>query len=333
MTWSHTLDARFLWLIVVLAGLLFLASWLAVAASARGKVLIALRAAVLGVLVLILLNPNRVQQVKHVGPRPSAVFLIDESRSMSLEAPASRAQAVQRIMTDGERFVPDERRPTIQKFTFGRALTGLQESNYLLRPVQDETRLGSALEQLPSRFDESLPFGVFVFSDGRSTDQESLGPMARAYRELGVPIHVVPVGDPRVSGDVAVRDIDAPRDARPGTRVPVRVTLRTRGFAGARAVVQIRKADESHADPLAALPVTLVDGEQALELVIDADRAQGALVVEVPLLPNEAIAANNTVGFQITPRDAKLRVIYMEGSATSEISYLQDALHEDPNIK
>jgi uncharacterized membrane protein len=333
MTWSYSLDGRFLGLIVALAGLLFLASWFAVAASARGKALIALRAAALGVLVVILLNPMRVEQVKHVGPTPTAVFLIDESRSMSLEAPADRARAAQAIMNGGEAFVPDNRRPTIQKFSFGRGLKALKDKNHVLSPVEDETQLVRALEELPSRFDGSFPFGVFVFSDGRSTDPESLEPVARAYRALGVPVHVAPVGNPRISGDVAVRDLDAPRDARPGTRVPVRVTVRSRGYAGERAIVQIRKANEPGGEPLAALPVTLADGEQAHELVIDTDRAKGGLVAEVPLLPNEAIAANNVVPFQITPRDSKLHVIYMEGSATSEIRYLQDALHEDPKIK
>ena len=55
--------------------------------------------------------------------------------------------------------------------------------------------------------------------------------------------------------------------------------------------------------------------------------------MDVSLLPHEAIAANNIVPFRISPREAKLRVIYMEGSAASECRYLHDALEEDPNIK
>ena len=47
----------------------------------------------LGMLVLILLNPTRVQETRQTGPQPGAVFLLDRSRSMSLEAPESRAQA------------------------------------------------------------------------------------------------------------------------------------------------------------------------------------------------------------------------------------------------
>ena len=50
-------------------------------------------------------------------------------------------------------------------------------------------------------------------------------------------------------------------------------------------------------------------------------------------LPHEAIAANNRVPFQITPRTDKLRVIYMEGTPAQEYRFIQDALQEDPNIK
>ncbi len=95
MTWSPSFDGRFAVVLAVgLAGLLFLAFRLASAPSARSTTLLALRAAALGVLVLILLNPMRVQQVKLAGPAPTAVFLLDESRSMSLETPITRAQAV-----------------------------------------------------------------------------------------------------------------------------------------------------------------------------------------------------------------------------------------------
>jgi len=333
MVWSQPHDGRFyLVLVVGLAGSLLLASRLASAPSARGKALLALRASALGVLVLILLNPTRVKQTRHTGPEPAAIFLLDESRSMSLEAPASRARMVDRLIRGAEALVPAGRRPAIQKFGFGRDLFALSEPEKAGRPEADETRLAWALEQLPSRFGETLPFAVFVFSDGRSTEPAVHDSTARAFRELGVPIHVAPVGDERISGDVAVQDIDAPRDARPGTRVPIRVTLRSRGYDGERTELRIRSAANPREDSLATLPVTLSGGEQAHELVVDTDRAKGRLTVEITPLPHEAIAANNIVAFQISPREAKIRVIYMEGTSPPEYRYVHDALQEDPNI-
>ncbi len=333
MVWSHPHEASFyLVLAVGLAGLLVLAFRFAATQRARSKVLLALRAAALGVLVLILLNPTRAKHEKHTGPQPTAFFLLDESRSMSLESPTSRSEAAQQIIRRAEGLVPADRRPAIQKFGFGRDLSAISEPVAGRPVVADETRLGWALEQLPARFAGTLPFGVFVFSDGRSTEPEALAATARAYRELGVPVHVVPLGDERTSGDVAVQDIDAPRDARPGTQVPVRVTLRSRGHDGQRTELRIRQDSGEMREVLATLPVTLADGEQAHELVIDSDRAKGPLAVEVQALPHEAIAANNVVPFQIMARQAKVRVIYMEGSPLPEYRYIHEALEEDPNI-
>ena len=323
----------YLFLSLGLVGFLLLAFRFAAAASARSKALITLRAAALAILVLILINPVRIREDKRAGPAPMAVFLLDESRSMSLEAPISRSRTVDQLIRRAEGLLSADRRPAIQRYGFGRELTAISETAMATPATADETRLTRALEELPSRMGDTLPFGVFVFSDGRSTEPATVEATAKAYRVLGIPIHVVPVGDERISGDVAVQDIDAPRNARPGTRVPVRVTVRSHGFAGQRTELSIRAAANPKGNALATLPITLVNGEQAQELVIESDRAKGALTAVVAPLPRESIAANNRVPFQITPRDDKLRVIYMEGSAAPEYRFIQDALEEDPNIK
>ena len=81
------------------------------------------------------------------------------------------------------------------------------------------------------------------------------------------------------------------------------------------------------------MPLTLADGEQSSELVIETDRAKGPLTAEVTSFPHEAVAFNNSVSFQISPRESKIRVIYMEGTGAQEYRFLQDALQEDPDIK
>ncbi len=315
MTWSHPHNNLFfLALALGLLGFLVLAFRFASAPTARSKALLALRASAIGVLVLILLNPARVQEARHIGPTPGAVFLLDESRSMGLETPRSRAQSAHDLIQQAIARMPRDRLPPIRSFGFGRDITALSDTDPAINPRSDLTRLNWALEQLAGRFGASLPFGVFVFSDGRSTEPGPLENTARAYRELGVPLHVIPLGDDRVSGDVAIADIDAPRDARPGTRVPVRVTLRSHGFQGERAELRIRSATDPHADAIATLPLTLVEGEQASDLVIETDRAKGLLTAEISAFPHEALASNNAVSFQISPRDTKIRVLYMEGT-------------------
>ena len=117
-----------------------------------------------------------------------------------------------------------------------------------------------------------------------------------------------------------------PRGTRqPEPAFPCRVTVRSRGYDGQRAMIQVHSADREKTEPLASLPITLTGGEQAHELVLETDQAKGPLTVELPVLPHEAIAANNRVPFQIAPRPSAIRVLYMEGTPPPEQRWLQEA--------
>ena len=105
------------------------------------------------------------------------------------------------------------------------------------------------------------------------------------------------------------------------------------GFEGQRTELRVRSSLDPGSEPLASLPITLTDGETEYELVIEADRAKGPLVAEVPPVPREAIVENNRVPFQIASRNAKIRVLYMEGTGSREYHWIRDALIEDPNIE
>src|SRR5262245_8280869 len=123
MTWSHPYNAgSYLALALGLAGLLLLARRLATSPGARSVPLALLRAAVLAILVLILLNPVRSAAVRRPGPEPAAIYLLDGSRSMALEAPASRSEAARRLLSEAEGSLPAERRPRIERYRFGHEL-------------------------------------------------------------------------------------------------------------------------------------------------------------------------------------------------------------------
>jgi hypothetical protein len=287
--------------------------------------------AALAMLFVILLQPVRVTATRLPEQPPRAVYLVDRSRSMALEQPSSRLDQARRTITMAEAKLPVDSRPKIDVYGFGDDIQAFDQV-FQLKAESSETRLGTALEQLVSRVVASPTRGVFLFSDGRSTETSELDPIARAYKRLGVPIHVIPVGNSQRLGDVAIQSVVAPREARSAAKVPVRVVVRSRGFAGERAVLRIRSLETQESAPLASLPLTLVDGEMSRELVIDSDKIDGPLAVEIPPRPGEAIDDNNRVPFQLTRRNPKIRVIYMEGTV-GEYAWLRDALLEDPNIE
>jgi uncharacterized membrane protein len=315
-----------------LLGLLMLARRASRSPDARSLTLVILRASALTILVLILLDPVRTIETRIPGERPTAVYLVDGSRSMGLERPSSRLDKVVREIARAESSIEPGRMPGLERYRFGRQLSALSPGESALA-IDDESNLRDALERLPSRFGPTSPFGVFVFSDGRVPESADFKRLAEGYKKLGVPIHVLPVGDPAISGDVAIRDLVVPRNAPKRSRMPVKVIVGSRGFEGQRVEVSIRPATGSDVRPLATLPLTLTGGDQTTELVIEADRARGSLVAEVLPLPGEAVEENNSVPFQVASKSSRIRVIYMEGSADPEYAFIRDALVEDPDIE
>jgi uncharacterized membrane protein len=314
--------------------LLLLACRFARSSTARSWPLLLVRAAVLAVLLVLLSNPVRITETRLPPRTPEVTYLIDCSRSMALDRPTSRLEQVKQTLARGTRALPKNTGPRISLYRFGNELVACASPNEL-RAEDDATRLLDALERLPSRFGDETPGGVVVFSDGRTTETTGFDAIAAAYRRLGVPVHVFPVGDPAASADVAIQDVIAPRDALPGSRVPVRVLLRSHGYEGRRTEVRIRSLADPNRKPLAVLPITLGEGQKGHDLVFEHDPAAGKLVVEVPPFEGEAIVDNNRVAFQIGARKPKIRVLYMEGTVVpeDEYHYVRDALIEDPNIE
>jgi uncharacterized membrane protein len=329
--WSPPYGAwAYVALTVALAVGLLLARRLARSQAARSRLLLLLRAGVLALLLLVFLNFVRVTETR-LPPRPQeVVYLVDCSRSMALDRPLSRMQQVRQAIARGQARLPANP-PRFSTYRFGAELAAASDPR-TLEPTEDATRLLEALDRLPGHFSDGPPAGVVIFSDGRTSETAGFEEVAAGYKRLGVPLHVFAVGD-RVAGDVAVQDVIAPRDAPPGTRVPVRVVVRSHGYQGRRAEVRIRSLADPRRRPLAALPITLAEGVQTHELLLEHDPTAGRLVAEVPPLDGEAILENNRLAFQVGARKPKVRVIYMEGTPNNEYRWIHEALVEDPNIE
>src|SRR6516162_4471584 len=317
---------------LALVVLLLLGRRFARSPSARRWPLLVLRAAVLATLVLILLNLVSVSAARLPPRAPEIVYLVDCSRSMALDRPVARLDVVKQEIARSGRLITTSPPPRVRMYRFGEGLaatTNLGE----LSPSDDATRLLEALDRLPSHFADRMPVSVVIFSDGRTSETAGFEEIAAGYRRLGVPLHVYPVGD-SVTGDVAIENLIAPREAAAGTTVPIRVVVRSRGYGEQRAEVRIRLQAEPNRPPMATLPITLRDGSQTHELRVD-QRVAGPsqLVAEVPPMPGEAVEENNRVAFTIGARKQKVRVLYMEGTPNNEYHWVRDALVEDPNIE
>ena len=288
------------------------------------------RLIVLSLLFGLLLNP--IERREHRLPdQPAHVhILVDVSRSMALEQPLSRSQQVQQAIQTSLQNPNSSAK--IQLFRFGQSLASVADASQL-KPKDDRTNLAAALEQLPSRFGRELPRGVVVFSDGVIDDHDQLNDVAEAFLNLQVPVHVYPVGNSQLRGDVAIDEMVVPPKVDAGVKAPIRGLVRGMGFEGERIVLQVRSSDRPDLPPLATLPITLGEKPQPFEMLVEANSDYGELVLEAPVLEGEVSDANNRVPFQLSKTPRKIRVLYMEGTPSNEYHWVHDALQEDKNIE
>ena len=304
----------------------------------------ALRAVIVAVVVVVLFNPVRIDEVPGPVERPEMFYLLDTSASMQMGSPVSRWEESLGLIGQARELAPAS--PALPKaYRFGQRLAAVRELPQLNHPLQPgtaaaapraakegaegpirqvlgptdgDTRLLSALRQISSRFGRVPPLGIVVFSDGRVHDEAGLELLAAEFARLKTPIHVVPVGDVTKGGDVAVAAVVAPPRARKFTEVEVQVFLRSFGFDGKRCEVQLLevgagdRADRQLAPPLA---ITLQSGFQSVSLSFRTDLSTRKLRVAVPPLDGEISDRNNRLETEMAIDRTKLRVLYVEGSS------------------
>jgi uncharacterized membrane protein len=368
----------------VLGGVLILRLLLGPAnpVSRRG-VLWALRGVVFFLVAVILLNPVRVQQRDGPIQRPEIFYLLDTSASMQMGNPRSRWDESLAMIRQAQELAYEQRldRPSpaiIKPFRFGQRLAAIDQptqiglspqaapaitplsakdeplditrSRKVVAPTDGDTRLQAALKQISSRFGRVPPKGVVVFSDGRVHDEKDLEKVAAEFAKLEVPIHIVPVGDTAIGGDVAIAAVVAPQRVRNLTQVEVQVFLRSFGYDGKRTEVRLEEIgpDGQPTRQLAPpLPVSLQSGFQSVSLSFRSELTTRKLRVSLPMLAAEVSDRNNQLETEMSIERTKIRVLYVEGSSQpisvvrvgdrtqyrGPFSDLKQALSEDDDIE
>jgi hypothetical protein len=348
------------WLIAILAGSVAL-GYLAVRfgagpamSLARNWKLAALRVALIAALLAVLANPVRVSS-SGGSIVPADVFMLaDASASMALDdADAPRwskaIEFMRQSIANGDQF-----QANVKLFKFGRQLEVLSRSEVLADQKPDaareqDTQLLAALRQMTTRFGQRLPAGVVVLSDGRARDAGAVSDVASHYRHLGVPIHVVPLGSTAASGDFSVLSLVAPSTIRKHSDVDVDIFIRSYGFTNKTAQLELVSVepDGGAVKKLAATPVVLTDGFQAVTMSFHSDESMHTLRARIAPMPKEMSAENNFSDATVEVDRSKLRVLYLEGGSfalRAEVrnsrvvmigphTPLQEALQEDPDVE
>jgi uncharacterized membrane protein len=350
-------------------------------APARRPVLLTLRLAILAVLAVILINPVRVDETPGAVERPKVFYLVDTSQSMALGKGATRWDQVKTTIRDADRNRDPRAGAQLSVFRFGSRLEAVGAPFWLSggsesagpvapgsvlaaepvpgpgpspAPTDPDTLLTGSLEGLTGRFGQDPPQAVVVFSDGRARDPERAETLARAYGRMKVPVHVVPVGDEDVGGDVAIVSMVAPNQVRKHMQVGAQVFVRSYGYRGKRSELKIVAVapDGKPASVLARTPIVLQDGLNSYALAFESGDEDRRIEARIDPQPGEVSSSNNAFGADVAIDHTKIRVLYLEGATDRYVaqraqnqggifanqirgaySTLQEALMEDPDIE
>ena len=305
----------------------------------------ALRAVILALLAVILMNPVRVQETPGAVERAKVVYLVDGSQSMALGEPGkTRWDQVAATIRSAEGRRDARTGAQVGVFRFGSTLAAVdtpfwkapepplslrggpgstvaaevpRPSEPAMSPTDAETLLSGSLERLAGRFGQTPPRAVVVFSDGRAKDPERAEAIAKGYARMNVPISVVPVGDENVGGDVAIVSMVAPSQVRKSSQIPVSVFVRSYGYKGKRSdlTLCVVGPDGKPGAVLARTPVALQDGLSSYTLTYPSGEIERKIVAAIPVQAGEVSADNNAFSADVAIDHTKIRVLYVEGSA------------------
>jgi uncharacterized membrane protein len=297
-------------------------------------VLASLRAVALAVLAFCLARPV-VTVSEAVAQRNVLGILVDDSRSMRIADQDGRPRAdwvrTQLGGPDSALFKRLAEQFDLRVFGFSRG-TQRVPSVAAMGFDGSRTSLGNALQRVEEELGGAPVAGLVVVSDGADNAPESLVEPLASLRARRVPVYTVGLGKEEIARDVAVSRVDLPRTALVGSTLLADVVVTQRGHAGARVAL----VAEDGGRIAASQPVTLgKDGEATpVRLRIPVSEA-GARVMKFRIAPlnGETITANNERTVPVLVREAREKVLYIEGEPRFELKFLRAAVAADSQLQ
>lgn len=331
---------------------------LAVASPRVRRTLLALRVAVLLLLILVLAGPvARLDMIEE--RKPLLAIVLDHSRSMSLPAGpfADAAEAGRFAAFLGDRPVEDvsrealalaalraksgtlfdelRRRYEVRGFAASAGLSAWDVAEFPepAREAGDASKLGDAIAEIIESAGGREVGGIVLLSDGQVTDGISLADASRRASEARAPVIPVAPGGSARTRDVALVDTFAPAEVSKGDTVPISATIESQGFDGRAVKIRLLEGDA-----VLDIKEVVLDAaeQQQVELRYRADvPGFHTLRVEIPSPEGEppALRANNADLVAVRVSDEKLKVLHVEGMPRWDMRFLKNAMRRDHGLK
>ena len=282
------------------------------------KTLFGLRTAALSLLLLVALG-LRLNWSGTTERSPRVAVLIDRSESMSFTDPdGSRADAVRGLLAgSGMKRIRED--AEVSWLGFAGAVSPVDPARIAF--TGDATAIGKAL--LHQRRKIPAPDHVVLISDGVSNS----GPdPVRAAGEIGLPVHVFGVGDPRPQADARISGVSAPRVTISGRPYIVSVTIENTGLPAWKSTLGVRSGGRTIAVQQVTLPPSGARREVKLRLPTGREGVRRFTVL-LDTIPGERFPQNNRAVFTTRVFKGQRRVLVVAGAPSPDVAFWMRFFH------
>ena len=289
-------------------------------APRRALALAALRAGSLVLLLVLLLDPVRLEPLPPGGA--AVAVLVDASRSMGIDDAGESRLARARALVESRIGPALAGRFDVSVFTFGGTVSDgpLAEA----APVERRSDLAGAIAGVRARYRDRRLAATVLLSDGADTGGTA------APAPGGPPVFAVPIGaaDPGVDREVVSVSIDeeAPLEALLDLSVAIAVRGSRDPFM-VRVLENGRLVHSRRVEPASSGPVRLTVP------VAPPRGADAVYAVDVDAHPSERVTANNRRAVLVRPAEGRRAVLLVEGAPGFEHSFLKRSLTGDPSLE
>ena len=296
-------------------------------------VLVALRLAVLAVLMVCLFRPSLV--LRSAVPQQNFLgVIVDDSRSMTIADRDNlpRTDFIQKELGDqgalhkalSDRFV-------LRHFRFS---TGADRLNSIadLKYAGTSSRLAPALERARDEL-SGLPLaGLVLITDGADTSDEALDESIAALKARSIPVFTVGLGRESFERDVQITRVETPRATLKGTSLAVDIVISQTGYAGETVPLQVEDDGKIVSSQDVKLPA---NGESATVRVNFTADSPGPRIFrfKIPGQRDEQVTQNNNRDALVEVMDRVEKALYIEGEPRPEYKFIGRAVQDDKNLQ
>ena len=280
---------------------------------------IVLRVLVLGILVLLLINPY-VRHRSSVVEQPMVVLAHDNSASIVLGSDSTF------FKTDYQARLDEFREALGKDFQVHEYLFGQDVRDYDALDFADQlTDLASLMRSVERRYYKRNVGAVLLFTDGvynRGLDPTLL------TEKMAFPIHTVVLGDTLTHPDLAVKDVHYNKKVSLGATFPLRVTVGAVDCSGQKAVLTVTVDGRTMARQ--ELDINTNRYSKEVDFMLEADtKGVRQIEIEISGLPEEPQRLNNAKRIFVEVQDQQFKVLCLADAPHPDLGALKSVLNDD----